>query len=177
MAPHIVAESVFTSSLSDYTDDCSMVTLHVDGHTFAVQKALLMDASPVFNAMFSHDTREAASNHVEVKDFNANTVVAIVACLNGHLPTSATAEEIIEMLWLADKYFMEAVTFELEAVLIKLVSVDTLFGITRYASAQSRTRLMARCVHVYCAADEVVFTPEDFDVKKALIQGMFATRL
>uniref|UniRef100_A0A7E4VDD3 BTB domain-containing protein n=1 Tax=Panagrellus redivivus TaxID=6233 RepID=A0A7E4VDD3_PANRE len=178
MALQLVVDSAFTtSSRSSPAEDSSMVTLHVDGHTFAVKKALLIHESPVFNAMFGHDTKEAASNHVDVLDFDASTVAAIVACLNGHMPTTTNAEEVIEMLWFADKYFMEALTVELEAVLIQLLTADTLFAITRYASTQLRQGMMAACVSCYWRADNLVFGPDDYDVKQALIRGIYATRL
>ncbi len=52
----------------------SDVELEVDGRVLKAHKAVLMNGSTVFKAMFSHNTVEVAENRVVIKDFKFQTI-------------------------------------------------------------------------------------------------------
>uniref|UniRef100_A0A7E4VM17 BTB domain-containing protein n=1 Tax=Panagrellus redivivus TaxID=6233 RepID=A0A7E4VM17_PANRE len=126
-------------------ESCPQVTMLVEDEELQMNKAILMSVSPVFNAMFNHDTQEARSGCVKIDDFSYDTVDNVIDFILGSTSRKLTASEIIDMLKFADKYDISGLIVYFEAFLAKNVTPDNVADITTYAYAYSRDVLKAKC--------------------------------
>lgn len=79
----------------------SDVVLCVDSQQFQAHKSILSVRSPVFAAMFSHDTKELQQNLVEISDMTSKVMNAL---LNFIYTGGVSPEDLtVELLRAADK--------------------------------------------------------------------------
>lgn len=86
----------------EFTD----VTLRIGGEELKVHKAILAYKSPVFKAMFCHNTREANENSVKIIDFSFDVIKDMVQFMyTGHIENFEN--HAADLLAVADKYCIE----------------------------------------------------------------------
>uniref|UniRef100_A0A7E4UMV8 BTB domain-containing protein n=1 Tax=Panagrellus redivivus TaxID=6233 RepID=A0A7E4UMV8_PANRE len=126
--------------LSSYTSNTTATSLNfkqfantvpdfkflLDGKCIPVHKEYMSNISPVFKAMFSHDTKETRTGTIEITDFDYDTVKAAVDLLYGHAFESKSLPEVILMLRFCEKYFITSAVNQLKGWLLNNTTVDEL---------------------------------------------------
>ncbi|CAO2587884.1 Speckle-type POZ protein [Lemmus lemmus] len=124
-----------------FTDCCLVVA----GQEFQAHKAILAARSPVFRAMFEHDTEESKKNRIEIHDLEPEVFKAMVGFIyTGKEPDIHTMADAL--LAAADKYGLERLKVMCEDVLFRDLSVEnaahTLFLADLHSAVQLKTRAM-----------------------------------
>ncbi|XP_049768129.1 poly [ADP-ribose] polymerase tankyrase-1-like [Schistocerca cancellata] len=151
--------------------DGAVVTLVAGGTRLVAHRAVLADRSPVFGAMFRHDTLEANSSEVAVPDVEGPVLRQLVAYLYTlqapQLPSLAP-----HLLAAADKYGVSALKARCEQLVAAQLSVETAAAAAVLAIRHSCTSLRQAAVNFIKAnavqvmttqgwADAVRTQPED----------------
>jgi len=101
----------------------SDVQILCQGQIIPCHRDILAARTPYFEAMFGHDMKENTTREVEIKDFDLETVKAVVH----HIYTGEvkySEESAKKMMWAADKYQLGGLKKKLEDVLIKAVKME-----------------------------------------------------
>ncbi|XP_047112273.1 speckle-type POZ protein-like [Schistocerca piceifrons] len=101
-----------------------MVTLVAGETRLMARRAVLAARSPVFSAMFSHDTLESSSNEVTITDVEGPVLRELLAychTLRTPHPSSMTPQ----VLAAADKYDLSGLKTECEQQLASLLTVES----------------------------------------------------
>ncbi|XP_046984158.1 integumentary mucin C.1-like [Schistocerca americana] len=112
--------------LGDLLDagDCAVVTLTAGDTRLLAHRAVLADRSPVFAAMFAHDTLEASSGAVRIPDVGGPVLRQLVSYLYTlqapQLPGAAP-----QLLAAADKYGVSGLKAECERQVAAQLTVET----------------------------------------------------
>uniref|UniRef100_A0A7E4W6E3 BTB domain-containing protein n=1 Tax=Panagrellus redivivus TaxID=6233 RepID=A0A7E4W6E3_PANRE len=127
---------------------------HVPRHDFCplsecVYKHFLSLMSPVFNAMFTHDTTESKSGKVKITDFDYETVKAAIDFCYGREFKNPCIDTFVGTLRFADKYDIKAVTSQLAQVPELNLSTDSFCTIAHYAYDCSKEDLFAECCQYF----------------------------
>ena len=121
---------LFMDKLGTSNDESSGdVKLICDGKEFSCHKLLLTSQSPVFKAMFAHDSKEKAENAVTIDDCGHQAVQELVfflyhAQLKRSAYTSAEVEVVIDLVHLASKYQMDLLLNSCKYVLLDIMDLD-----------------------------------------------------
>uniref|UniRef100_A0A7E4VTH0 BTB domain-containing protein n=1 Tax=Panagrellus redivivus TaxID=6233 RepID=A0A7E4VTH0_PANRE len=110
-----------------------------------VHKHLLSLMSPVFHAMFTHDTVEAKSGEVKITDIEYETVKASIDFCYGRGLKDASIDTVIGILRFADKYDIKAVTNQLESFPRQNLSIENYSSILHYAYDCAKQALLTEC--------------------------------
>ncbi|XP_057649837.1 speckle-type POZ protein-like [Chionomys nivalis] len=126
---------------SRFTDCCVVVA----GQEFQAHKAILAARSPVFRAMFEHDTEESRKNRIEIHDLKPEVFKAMMDFIyTGKEPDLHSMADAV--LAAADKYGLERLKGMCESALCRELSVEnaahTLFLADLHSSVQLKSRAM-----------------------------------
>ncbi|XP_041511119.1 speckle-type POZ protein-like [Microtus oregoni] len=126
---------------SSFTDCCVVVA----GQEFRAHKAILAAHSPVFRAMFEHDTEESRKNRIEIHDLKPEVFKAMMDFIyTGKQPDLHSMADAV--LVATYKYGLERLKFMCESALCRDLSVEnaahTLFLVDLHSSVQLKTRAM-----------------------------------
>ncbi|XP_075835309.1 speckle-type POZ protein-like [Microtus pennsylvanicus] len=126
---------------SSFTDCCLVVA----GQEFRAHKAILAARSPVFRAMFEHDTEESRKNRIEIHDLKPEVFKAMMDFIyTGKEPVLHSMADAV--LAAADKYGLERLKVMCERALCKDLSVEnaahTLFLADRHSTGQLKTQVL-----------------------------------
>uniref|UniRef100_A0A7E4ZS36 BTB domain-containing protein n=1 Tax=Panagrellus redivivus TaxID=6233 RepID=A0A7E4ZS36_PANRE len=129
-------------------ESCSHVDtdleLVMESGSVKVHKSLLSLISPVFHAMFLHDTVELKSKKVEITDFDFDVVKAAIDFCYDRAEL-LSVELIVGMLRFGDKYDIKTITVQLETILPCNLTIATFCLIVQYAYDCSRPGLLSEC--------------------------------
>lgn len=124
---------------SHFTDCCLVVA----GQEFRAHKAILAARSPVFRAMFEHDTEESRKNCIEIHDLEPEVFKAMMGFIyTGKEPDLNSIADAV--LAAADKYGLERLKVMCQRALFRELSVEnaahTLFLADLHSAVQLKTR-------------------------------------
>ncbi|CAO2599069.1 Speckle-type POZ protein [Lemmus lemmus] len=124
-----------------FTDCCLVVA----GQEFWAHKAILAARSPVFRAMFEHDTEERRNNCVEIHDLEPEVFKAMMSFIyTGKEPDLDSMADAV--LAAADKYGLECLKILCERALFRDLSVEnaahTLFLADLHSTGQLKTQTL-----------------------------------
>uniref|UniRef100_A0A7E4W4L6 BTB domain-containing protein n=1 Tax=Panagrellus redivivus TaxID=6233 RepID=A0A7E4W4L6_PANRE len=105
--------------------------------------------SPVFHAVFSHDTIEARTGQLVVKDFEFNVVKAAIDFCYGRELNDNSIETIVGVLRFGDKYDIKSFSAELEKVLLFNLNSQSFCVIAHYAFDCSKADIMEECAKFF----------------------------
>uniref|UniRef100_A0A7E4W4X9 BTB domain-containing protein n=1 Tax=Panagrellus redivivus TaxID=6233 RepID=A0A7E4W4X9_PANRE len=128
----------------------------------AVHKAFLTLISPVFAAMFSHDTREFRSGKDIITDFDFETVKASIDYCYGRNLKDLSIKKVIGMLRFADKYDIRGIITQLKQIPKNCLSVETFSMIVQYAYDCSKDDLLKECFTFFKDYQDEIKTTEEF---------------
>lgn len=118
------------------------VVLHVDGKEFRAQKAILAARSPVFAAMFEHDTSESTHNRVDVTDVDPDVFGDMLQFVyTGRAPS--LDDMAADLLVAADKYALDQLKALCEECLCSKLTVETAAELFFLADLHSAVLLKA----------------------------------
>ncbi|XP_049945306.1 ankyrin-2-like [Schistocerca serialis cubense] len=115
--------AVNLGDLMDAGDD-AMVILVAGDTRLVVHRAVLVDRSPVFEAMFAHDTLEASSGAVSIADVGGPVLRQLVSYLYT-LQAPQLPSAVPELLATADKYGLLSLKAECERQVAAQLTVET----------------------------------------------------
>ncbi|XP_041493787.1 speckle-type POZ protein-like [Microtus oregoni] len=126
---------------SSFTDCCLVVA----DQEFRAHKAILAARSPVFRAMFEHDTEESRKNRIEIRDLKPEVFKAMMDFIyTGKEPVLHSMADAV--LAAADKYGLERLKVMCESALCRDLSVEnaahTLFLADLHSTAQLKTQVL-----------------------------------
>uniref|UniRef100_A0A7E4ZRD8 BTB domain-containing protein n=1 Tax=Panagrellus redivivus TaxID=6233 RepID=A0A7E4ZRD8_PANRE len=146
------------------------VELVVDSGVVPAHKSFLSPISPVFNAMFSHNTTEAKSNRVKITDFDVESVQSAMDYRSGRKLKTISAETGINMLRFCDNHGIVAVIGELERLATLIPSTENFCQIVRYAYECNRDGIMADCCKFFeDHQDQIKVSKEFAELPLALV--------
>uniref|UniRef100_A0A7E4UR81 BTB domain-containing protein n=1 Tax=Panagrellus redivivus TaxID=6233 RepID=A0A7E4UR81_PANRE len=139
-----------------------------------VHRGFLSMISPVFNAMFSPETKEFKTGVVNIADFTVETVQNALDYCYGTDLGKKTVAEIIDMLRFYDKYDIELLVTKLEASLKANLTTNNFAPI---AWQYSRESLQAECGRLIHENKEIAFLPEFLALDPTVIASVLKAGL
>uniref|UniRef100_A0A7E4V3R1 BTB domain-containing protein n=1 Tax=Panagrellus redivivus TaxID=6233 RepID=A0A7E4V3R1_PANRE len=136
--------------------------LIVGSNQLQVHKSLLSLVSPVFHAMFSHDTDESRSGEVKIKDFDFDTVQTTIDFCYGKEMETPSVETVISMLRFADKYDIKVVTNLLKPIPRQSLSNETFHTVVHYADKCCDDELFEDCCDLFFENQSDIVATEKF---------------
>uniref|UniRef100_A0A7E4WD69 BTB domain-containing protein n=1 Tax=Panagrellus redivivus TaxID=6233 RepID=A0A7E4WD69_PANRE len=112
-------------------------------------KGFLLTMSPVFNAMFTHNTKESQTGVIEIKDFDHATVKSAINLLYGHLLEPKSIQDVVGVLRFAEKYIIKTVVIHFETWLNENITVDNFDCVVKHAWDHSSDKLKEICARFY----------------------------
>uniref|UniRef100_A0A7E4VP78 BTB domain-containing protein n=1 Tax=Panagrellus redivivus TaxID=6233 RepID=A0A7E4VP78_PANRE len=141
----LVVQSFIAASEHNAID----VELLIGARRIHAHRGFLSLISPVFHAMFTHDTKEAQSGVVFIEDFQFEAVEDAMNFCYGHVLENKNASEIIEALKFVEKYDIKAAVTALENWLLANLKADNVCQIAKYAWDHVSEKLQEKCGEFY----------------------------
>jgi len=144
------------------TQTLSDIKVCVQGTEIPAHKAILAARSPVFCAMFVHDTMEHKESCVEIKDLRPEVVNGMLRYIyTGHMSQLKTMAE--ELLVAADKYAIAGLKLQCEDVLGSNLTVQNACSTLILADTHSCENLKTRAVKFITARAEEVLKTDSWE--------------
>uniref|UniRef100_A0A7E4URT0 BTB domain-containing protein n=1 Tax=Panagrellus redivivus TaxID=6233 RepID=A0A7E4URT0_PANRE len=121
----------------------------VGSDQLSVHKNFLSLISPVFNAMFAHDTLEFQTGKVIITDFDFTTVKTAIGFCYGRELRIISVETYVDVLRFAEKYLMQAVVDKWEELIPSNLTTATICNFIQYAVDYSRSKLHTLCIDYF----------------------------
>lgn len=140
-------------------EEFSDVTFLVQGQRVFGHKMVLSIVSDCFRAMFTTGFREENENEIEIRDCSHAAFVSMMEYIyTGSIPKSLShqsqqssdarnLDRIIEMLELADRFFLDHLKQVCENMLQTAVSADTVEYLLQVSQKTNATQLQLICEH------------------------------
>ncbi|XP_049796997.1 poly [ADP-ribose] polymerase tankyrase-1-like [Schistocerca nitens] len=126
--------------------DGAVVTLVAGETRLAAHRAVLEERSPVFRAMFQHDTLEASCGEVRIADVEGPVLRQLLSYMYT-LQAPQLTDTAPELLTAADKYGLSALKAACEQQVAAQLEVETAAAAAVLAVRHSCPRLTAAAVH------------------------------
>uniref|UniRef100_A0A7E4WEC6 BTB domain-containing protein n=1 Tax=Panagrellus redivivus TaxID=6233 RepID=A0A7E4WEC6_PANRE len=110
-----------------------------------VHRAFLSMVSPVFKAMFAHNTKESKDGIITIKDMDPNVVKESINLLYGHNVELKTIPQVIGILQFFEKYLIKGATERLESWISEKLNLADFAAVIRHAWNYSSENLQKRC--------------------------------
>uniref|UniRef100_A0A7E4ZQK5 BTB domain-containing protein n=1 Tax=Panagrellus redivivus TaxID=6233 RepID=A0A7E4ZQK5_PANRE len=155
----------FIESSNHCSSDARIV---VGKDTLEVHRHVLCIVSPVFDAAFTHDTKEAKTGTIIIKDFDFTTVKNVIDTCYGRECAVDSLADFIDMLRFADKYDIRSIIKTIEPFLD--LSIESLCVIAKYAWDLEKTDLKLKCAKFYKENHaNITFLPEFVNMDSNII--------
>uniref|UniRef100_A0A7E4ZU98 BTB domain-containing protein n=1 Tax=Panagrellus redivivus TaxID=6233 RepID=A0A7E4ZU98_PANRE len=173
----ITTKGIF-QDMDHYPTDTELV---VDGQSIKVHRHFLCMLSPVFQAFFSHDTRESMTGIIEIKDFKLPVVQLVVDYCYGRDVGNMPVADVIGILRFADKYDIKSVTNKLESYPSASLTIHKFCVVARYAWDLNKEDLKEDCCRFYRRKHAKLTLTRDFadlpmNVREDLLRCAIAFR-
>uniref|UniRef100_A0A7E4W8T2 BTB domain-containing protein n=1 Tax=Panagrellus redivivus TaxID=6233 RepID=A0A7E4W8T2_PANRE len=157
----------FIKASNHYTPDARIV---VGKDVLDVHRHILCLISPVFHAEFTHDTKEAKTGTINIKDFDFATVKNVIDTCYGRECTADSLVDFMDMLRFADKYDIRTVAETIVPFLDDDLTLDSFCAIANYAWDLDKTDLKLKCAKFYRDnVAQITFCPEFVNMNPATI--------
>uniref|UniRef100_A0A7E4ZTV9 BTB domain-containing protein n=1 Tax=Panagrellus redivivus TaxID=6233 RepID=A0A7E4ZTV9_PANRE len=149
----------FIIDSGDYLSDARIV---VDDKTIEVHRSFLCIISPVFRAAFTHDTKEAKTGTINIKDFSFETVKHVIDYCYGRPCGATKLQHFVDILMFADKYDMKTLIKKFEPLFLRSeLSPENFTPIAKYAWDLDKADLKTLCAKFYFDNHgKITLTPE-----------------
>ncbi|GFW69991.1 protein roadkill [Trichonephila clavipes] len=128
------------------------VNLRVGDKTLPAHKTVLGSRSPVFKAMFEHDTKEKNSNIVDIPDVDFSTLSRMLTFIYSDNTGKLNSDHAIKLYSAADKYQIESLRKKCSEYLAANVTSKNVYGTLVLANMHQNDELRN-------AAEEFLFKP------------------
>lgn len=137
------------------------VELKAKTKTLRAHKAVIGSRSPVFSAMFEHDTAEKNTNMVNITDVDANTLERMLSFMYTDSLENLDCRSSIKLYSAADKYQVISLKNKCSSFLKSNLAVDNVFNILVLADMhQDKELKMAAENYLYEPPYEAFFSGE-----------------
>jgi leucine-zipper-like transcriptional regulator 1 len=134
--------------------DFSDVTFVVQGQRVFGHKMVLSLVSDCFRAMFTTGFRESDMMEIEIPDCTHGGFLSVMEYIyTGHFPKLESQDpdrnlsRLVEILELADRFFLDHLKQLCESLLQKYINEDTVESVLSVAQKTNATQLLAICDH------------------------------
>uniref|UniRef100_A0A7E4ZW02 BTB domain-containing protein n=1 Tax=Panagrellus redivivus TaxID=6233 RepID=A0A7E4ZW02_PANRE len=128
-------------------------TFFVGSQQKEVHRDYLSLISPVFRAMFKHDTKEARSGILTVDDFSFDVVTDVLDYCYGHPLKAVHMDEVMQCYIFADKYMISSVTKRLTLLMMAIVEdqlkLENFCSLVEFAWTYALQPLKEHCTGFY----------------------------
>lgn len=122
---------------------------------YSAHRKLLSAVSPVFAAMFS-DNWNKSTDPIVIEDATYETFTAFIKCFY-EAKMTLTADNVAEMLRLADKYDAAELANSCESFMVEHLCIENALEYFSIAMQFSCAKLEAQCQHLFCQkCDEIM---------------------
>uniref|UniRef100_A0A7E4VKD1 BTB domain-containing protein n=1 Tax=Panagrellus redivivus TaxID=6233 RepID=A0A7E4VKD1_PANRE len=135
----------FISMDSDFFD----ATIRVEDGEIKVNRGFLSMISPVFGAMFHHDTEESKTGMINITDFTHKTIQNVLDYCYGRNTTHTTPATVIDMIRFCDKYIIKPPMEKLHTWLKRNCTIKNFAAIADYAWQNDDKSLQGKCGQVF----------------------------
>uniref|UniRef100_A0A7E4V8G6 BTB domain-containing protein n=1 Tax=Panagrellus redivivus TaxID=6233 RepID=A0A7E4V8G6_PANRE len=126
-------------------DDSTDAKVVVGDEENKIHRGFLSIVSPVFKAMFDHNTKESKDGIVNIKDMDATVVKDSINVLYGHQVELKTIPQAIGILEFFEKYLIKGATERLESWISEKLNFADFVTVINYAWGHSSEKLQKRC--------------------------------
>uniref|UniRef100_A0A7E4W9L8 BTB domain-containing protein n=1 Tax=Panagrellus redivivus TaxID=6233 RepID=A0A7E4W9L8_PANRE len=124
-------------------------TIKVEEREIKVNRGFLSMISPVFGAMFHHNTEESKTGIINITDFTHKTVKNVLDYCYGVNTTHNTPATVIDMIRFCDKYIIKPPMEKLHTWLKRNCTVKNFAAIADYAWQNGDESLQGKCGQVF----------------------------
>uniref|UniRef100_A0A7E4W4C5 BTB domain-containing protein n=1 Tax=Panagrellus redivivus TaxID=6233 RepID=A0A7E4W4C5_PANRE len=129
-----------------------------------VSRHFLSMISPVFRAMFVHETKESKTGIINIVDFDAEIVKIVFDYCYGQ-QIDLCLEGAFEMHRFADKYVIQPVVDKLVDVIGSMLDVKTFCAITEFAWTYEKEDVKLKCATMFRTnSTDILFTRSFVDL-------------
>uniref|UniRef100_A0A7E4V3M8 BTB domain-containing protein n=1 Tax=Panagrellus redivivus TaxID=6233 RepID=A0A7E4V3M8_PANRE len=151
------------------------VAFIVGGNKLPANRGFLSMMSPVFRAMFAHNTQDDEKGTIEITDFDFYTVSNVMNFCYGMDTGARSVVEVIQMLLFADKYDIQTVIKRCDEALCTHITSENFCHIADYVWTMNRSELKPVCVEFFRQNHpKITLTPSfaglPFFVREGIIQ-------
>ena len=123
----------------------SDVKLKVNKETFRAHKLILAACSPVFAAMFEHETLENAESFIHIMDTDDNVFKEMLTYIyTGQIPN--LEDTVFDLLPLADKYQLDHLKAACAAYLLQNLTTENVLNVLILVNRHCLTQLKAKAI-------------------------------
>uniref|UniRef100_A0A7E4V3U0 BTB domain-containing protein n=1 Tax=Panagrellus redivivus TaxID=6233 RepID=A0A7E4V3U0_PANRE len=148
------------------------VAFAVDGDKLPAHRGFLSGLSPVFRAMFTHDTVEARTGFIEITDFDMVTVTNAINFCYGNDTGPKSVSEVLSMSRFADKYDIQPVVKRCEKALSTHITLENFCDIADYVWTLTRDELKSPCIEFFRQNPKIALTPSFARLPLAVREGI-----
>uniref|UniRef100_A0A7E4UP64 BTB domain-containing protein n=1 Tax=Panagrellus redivivus TaxID=6233 RepID=A0A7E4UP64_PANRE len=143
--------------------DSSDCVIRIDGCDLPVHKFLLSAHSFVFDAMFSHDTKERREGVINIVDSTKEAVEMMLHFLySSNLPDNFSELIAPDVIQLADKYDMEPLKILVQKKLCDILNPNNVCRIFCVAYLHNAEKLIDACVPVFFMNSRNIMRSEEW---------------
>ncbi|KFM57143.1 Protein roadkill, partial [Stegodyphus mimosarum] len=124
------------------------VTLSVHGTDFQAHRAILGARSPVFAAMFEHDTVEKIQNRIVIEDFSSEVISLLLRYLYTDETSELTSQTCLALFVAADKYAVPKLKRICSKFLCSNLTTDMALGVLTVANLHEDEALKEAAVQL-----------------------------
>ncbi|KAK0161325.1 hypothetical protein PV327_009806 [Microctonus hyperodae] len=146
-ATNIVIPQVIESNLLSYNEaiynskNHTDFTFIIEDERIKVHRAILMARSPVFQAMFTYQTKEQTDNEIIIDDINSKIFNAMLQYI--YIDRVINQDNLtLDMLYAADKYQLDKLKQMCEMSLAKIITIDNAIEILIAADLHNSKQLI-----------------------------------
>uniref|UniRef100_A0A7E4ZUC2 BTB domain-containing protein n=1 Tax=Panagrellus redivivus TaxID=6233 RepID=A0A7E4ZUC2_PANRE len=132
----------------------------VDKEEIMIHRGFLSIVSPVFKAMFDHNTKESKDGIVNIKDMDATVVKESINLLYGHNVELKTIPQAIGILQFFEKYLIKGPIDHLVSWISDNMNLTDFETVIKHAWDHSSEKLQKRCRAFFYQNPRFAFTEE-----------------
>uniref|UniRef100_A0A7E4V368 BTB domain-containing protein n=1 Tax=Panagrellus redivivus TaxID=6233 RepID=A0A7E4V368_PANRE len=166
-----IAAGPLSLNVFEYFGDCQNkntdAEIHVADKVIYIHRGYFCMISPVFHAMFNHDTEEKRTGIIRIKDMDFTTIQNAVNFCYGQPLKDATTSDVVNVQTFGDKYDIKMIAKVVGEWILAAVNPFNFCVIYNYAWASPNGTLKAKCEKYYFDNVAIIaLTPEFCELEK-----------
>uniref|UniRef100_A0A7E4VR92 BTB domain-containing protein n=1 Tax=Panagrellus redivivus TaxID=6233 RepID=A0A7E4VR92_PANRE len=125
--------------------DSTDAKIVVGRKTIKIHRGFLSTISPVFKAMFAHNTKESNDGIVNIRDMDAAVVKESIDLLYGRSVELKTIPQAIGILQFFEKYLIKGAIDRVESWVADYLNLEDFCAVIKHAWDHSSEKLQKRC--------------------------------
>lgn len=143
-------------------DASNKIIIIVDEEEFPVHKNMLCSQSPVFTAMFSHETLEFQQNRINITDIHKEIIGEMIKFIYTGCTSALSPLMNMELYVAADKYGISALKERCSKFLVSSLSRDIILDVLVLAHQHTDNELKNTCIQFLVEKESNLLESEEF---------------